>query len=64
VHVHGNLGERSMFHDNNFHVEFTYDKSGKITEMNGIAFTFDSQPLMDAITDAVSRNFILKRKKK
>ena len=63
VHVHGNLGERSMFHTNNFHSEFTYDKDGKITAMNGVTFTFDSQPLADAITDAIARNFILKRKK-
>jgi len=63
VHIHGNLGERSMFHNNNFHVEFTYDKSGKIVDMNGITFSFDPTPLMDAITEAMSRNFVLKRKK-
>lgn len=63
VHIHGNVGERGMFSNNNFHVEFTYDKSGKITEMNGISFTFDPTPMMDAITEAMSRNFILKRKK-
>ncbi len=63
VHVHGNLGERSMFNNNNFHSEFIYDKDGKIISMNGISFTFDTTPLSDAITEAISRNFVLKRKK-
>jgi len=65
VHITGNIGgeDRGIFRENKFQAEFSYDKSGKITDMNGIAFTFDSTPLMDAITEAISRNFILKRKK-
>jgi hypothetical protein len=65
VHVTGNVGgeDRGIFRENKFHAEFRYDKSGKITDMNGIEFSFDPTPLMDAITEAISRNFVLKRKK-
>jgi hypothetical protein len=48
--------------NNDFHLAFNYDKFGKLKNVNGIDFPFDTTPLTLAFKKAIARNFKLKRK--
>lgn len=47
---------------NDFNLCFNYDKKGDLKDVNGMDFTFDTTPLKDAFTKAITRNFKLKKK--
>jgi hypothetical protein len=64
--VSGRLNERSSSpfstRNNDFTLSFNYDKEGKLKNVNGIDFAFDTTPLTLAFKKAIARNFKLKRK--